>query len=316
VPLIGTKGCINYNPVLAQRQFEYPIRGAPTSHVVEPLLFLYKDGSVDEIVPRIRRAWEKKVIMGKDTRPYAMNTDMPYQYWLEDRVETVKLPFKLNSLTFLEEEEETLSGKESEEEEESGKIRQLKREIEELKGENVMITKKLKQGEKHTQRIQRDLEDANAELLKRNYEIDEAFSIVSKWIAMYDESRRENKEVLDKFHDLQGRINDVERSVEEWENKANKECELRLEEEMNYTTKIIQLEELLEEREQTLGYWKTRFSQLASLANGAIEDVPRMLKEASVSLMFRPVPKEVESFVEHCKGLVGLMKKMVACNRI
>ena len=119
VPLIGTKGCINYNPVLAQRQFEYPIRGAPTSHVVEPLLFLYKDGSVDEIVPRIRRAWEKKVIMGKDTRPYAMNTDMPYQYWLEDRVETVKLPFKLNSLTFLEEEEETLSGKESEGEEES-----------------------------------------------------------------------------------------------------------------------------------------------------------------------------------------------------
>ena len=25
VPLIGTKGCINYNPVLAQRQFGYPI---------------------------------------------------------------------------------------------------------------------------------------------------------------------------------------------------------------------------------------------------------------------------------------------------
>jgi len=55
---------------------------------------------------------------------------------------------------------------------------------------------------------------------------------------------------------------------------------------------------------------------LASLANGAIEDVPRMLKEADVSLMFRPVPKEVESFVEHCKGLVGLMKKMVARNKI
>jgi len=41
-----------------------------------------------------------------------------------------------------------------------------------------------------------------------------------------------------------------------------------------------------------------------------------MLKEDDVSLMFRPVPKEVESFVEHCKGLVELMKKMVARNRI
>jgi len=51
------------------------------------------------------------------------------------------------------------------------------------------------------------------------------------------------------------------------------------------------------------------------LANGAIEDVPRMLKETDVSLMFRPVPKEVESLVEHCKWLVGLMKEMVARNR-
>ena len=139
--------------------------------------------------------------MGKDTRPYAMNTEIPYQRWLADRVETVKLPFKLNSPTLLEE-ETSLEKELEEEEEESKEIRQLKREIEELKGENVMITKKLKQEEKHTQRIQRDLEDANAELLKRNYEIDEAFSIVSKWIAMYDESRRENTEVLDKFHEL------------------------------------------------------------------------------------------------------------------
>jgi len=191
----------------------------------------------------------------------------------------------------------------------------LKREIEELKGENIRITKKLKRERKHTRKVCRGLEDANTELSKRNYEIDEAFSIVSMWIVMYDESRRENTEVLDKFHDLQGRINDMEHSVEEWENKANKECELRLEEEANYTTKIVQLEESIEEREQTLGYWKTRFSQLASLANGAIEDVPRMLREADVSLMFRPVPKEAESFVEHCKWLVGLMKEMVTRNR-
>jgi len=184
-----------------------------------------------------------------------------------------------------------------------------------LKGENIRITKKLKRERKHTRKVCRGLEDANTELSKRNYEIDEAFSIVSMWIVMYDESRRENTEVLDKFHDLQGRINDMEHSVEEWENKANKECELRLEEEANYTTKIVQLEESIEEREQTLGYWKTRFSQLASLANGAIEDVPRMLREADVSLMFRPVPKEAESFVEHCKWLVGLMKEMVTRNR-
>ncbi|KAL5172415.1 hypothetical protein HKD37_16G045179 [Glycine soja] len=29
VPLMGTRGCINYNPVLAIRQLGYPMRGAP-----------------------------------------------------------------------------------------------------------------------------------------------------------------------------------------------------------------------------------------------------------------------------------------------
>jgi len=44
---------------------------------------------------------------------------------------------------------------------------------------------------------------------------------------------------------------------------------------------------------------------LASSADGAMEDVSRMLRKADVSLMFCTVPKEVESFIEHCKWLVG-----------
>jgi len=195
VSLIGTKGCINYNPVLAQRQFGHPIRGAPTSYFVKPLLFLYKDGSTDEIIPRIRRAWDKKVIIGKDTRPYAMNIETPYQHWLAERVETVKLHFRLNSPILLEEE--------SEREEESENIRQLKREIEESKGENIRIVKKLKREGKHTRKIRRKLDAANTELSKKNQEIDEAFSIMSKWIDLYDE----------KSHDLQIRINDMEHLV-------------------------------------------------------------------------------------------------------
>jgi len=40
-----------------------------------------------------------------------------------------------------------------------------------------------------------------------------------------------------------------------------------------------------------------------------------MLRGDDVSLMFRTVPKEVESFIEHYKWLVGLMKEMVARSR-
>jgi len=103
------------------------------------------------------------------------------------------------------------------------------------------------------------LDVANAELSKKNREIDKAFSIMSKCIDLHDESKRENAELLEKFHNLQIRINDMKHLVEEWEDKANKEREQHLEKEVNYTAKIVQLEECLEERERTLGYWKTCF---------------------------------------------------------
>jgi len=60
--------------------------------------------------------------------------------------------------------------------------------------------------------------------------------------------------VLGKSHDLQIRNNDMEHLVENWEGKANKKREQPLEEEVNYTAKIVQLEERLKECEQTLGY--------------------------------------------------------------
>ena len=44
VPLIGTKGCVNYNLILAQRQFGYPIRGSPTPDALTTLLISYEDG--------------------------------------------------------------------------------------------------------------------------------------------------------------------------------------------------------------------------------------------------------------------------------
>jgi len=40
-----------------------------------------------------------------------------------------------------------------------------------------------------------------------------------------------------------------------------------------------------------------------------------MLREADASLTFRKVPKEVETFLDHYKWLVGLMKDMVARNK-
>ena len=41
IPLIGMRGCINYNPVLAIRQLGYPMRGALAEESLS--LFLVRD---------------------------------------------------------------------------------------------------------------------------------------------------------------------------------------------------------------------------------------------------------------------------------
>ena len=38
VPLMGMRGCINYNPVLAIRQLGYPMRGAPLEETIVPFI--------------------------------------------------------------------------------------------------------------------------------------------------------------------------------------------------------------------------------------------------------------------------------------
>ena len=38
VPLMGTRGCINYNPVLTIRQLGYPMRGAPLEEGLTPFI--------------------------------------------------------------------------------------------------------------------------------------------------------------------------------------------------------------------------------------------------------------------------------------
>jgi len=58
VPLIGTRGCINYNPVLAQRQFGYPIKGSPTPDALTTLSISYEDGGATEVLRDIRKNGE------------------------------------------------------------------------------------------------------------------------------------------------------------------------------------------------------------------------------------------------------------------
>ena len=97
VPLIGTKGIINYNPVLALRQLGYPMRVPPIIKEIEEFICCQKNGN-PEMLKKAEVAWSHitrkgKVFFGaKESVAYA-----PYVDWLN----ALGLPFvKEEALTF------------------------------------------------------------------------------------------------------------------------------------------------------------------------------------------------------------------------
>jgi len=88
-----------------------------------------------------------------------------------------------------------------------------------------------------------------------------------------------------------------------------------MEAEERYQMMMTQLENNVADQERDIIHWKTCFTQLATLANGAIEHVPRMLREADSSLMFFNFPDSVQIFFNHCKYLVEQMKVIIARSR-
>jgi len=78
VRLIGNRGCINYNPVLTQRQFGYPIKGLPTPDALTTLLISYEDGGTTEVLRDIGNAWRNVIRMERDSRAWVVNREIPY----------------------------------------------------------------------------------------------------------------------------------------------------------------------------------------------------------------------------------------------
>jgi len=73
------------------------------------------------------------------------------------------------------------------------------------------------------------------------------------------------------------------------EERVNKERMLLLELEERHQATMTRARDYIFEQEKDVVHWQSNFSQLDALANGAIEDVPRMLREAD-AVTFRDPP--------------------------
>ncbi|KAH1205788.1 hypothetical protein GmHk_16G046413 [Glycine max] len=99
IPLIGTRGCINYNPALAIRQLGYPMRGAPMEESMSH--FLVRDFGAQNFkaIQRIHKAWETPLRKDQELRGIRNGIIGGYHEWLKvhirGKAKLAKEKFKL-----------------------------------------------------------------------------------------------------------------------------------------------------------------------------------------------------------------------------
>ena len=128
--MMGTRGCINYKPVLAIRQLGYPMRGAPSEESIMP--FIARDFSDPNarMFQRVQKAWSAVQRKDKDLRGSNNVIIGGYHKWLKARTQELDW---LPKLKFSSEEE-------VETPEESEEVQALKVELERMQ----VIKEKLK----------------------------------------------------------------------------------------------------------------------------------------------------------------------------
>ena len=87
VPLIGTRGCISYNPVLVISQLGYPMRGAPLEEELMPIIARGFNKTNVEALQKVHKAWESPLRKDKELRGIRNGIIGGYHEWLKVRTQ-------------------------------------------------------------------------------------------------------------------------------------------------------------------------------------------------------------------------------------
>jgi hypothetical protein len=254
VPLVGTRGCINYNPILAFRQLGYPMEGAPPEASVAG--FVLKEEMDDpELWGKIKRAWKS-----------ANKTPMPkknclakeaYNQWVKKRVLEIRMPFAITApttpqksehepvVTISKEEADALKDqivqlKEKNEKwqmqhfQDQGDIKILKRERDEKEKEIQACQKKVKDASAKVEEFKDGLASANENLKAKNETIRliehsnknlydtgrVAMAAQGKWQKKCQEQEQELQNLNQKYRDL---VQEETLKEQKWQKLLSKE---------------------------------------------------------------------------------------------
>lgn len=99
VPLLGIRGGISYSPVLARRQFGYPMKMKPLYRILDRDFFLYKEDGTNQKAQFVK-AWHSIIRMDRNQLGRKSNTaHEAYVKWVIDRANKLKMPYPQQRLT-------------------------------------------------------------------------------------------------------------------------------------------------------------------------------------------------------------------------
>ena len=94
---MGTRGCINYNPILAIRQLGYPMRRALPEEIIAPFVARgFSEGNA-KMLQRIRKAWNTMERKDKELIGSSNGVIGDYHKWLRARTQGITWLPKLKS---------------------------------------------------------------------------------------------------------------------------------------------------------------------------------------------------------------------------
>ncbi|KAH1249609.1 hypothetical protein GmHk_05G012929 [Glycine max] len=197
VPLMGTRGCINYNPVLAIRQLGYPMRGEPLEDELMPIISrgfyktnmetLHKDkelrGSNNGPIDGYRK-WLKAHVQGLDWLPSLRTAKREEVEATEEDEEVQTLRAELKQAQTVKERFKSAALK-------------IRKEITELRDVNVATTKSLEPSLRTAKREEVEATEEDEEVQTLRAELKQAQTVKERFKSAALKIRKEITELRD-----------------------------------------------------------------------------------------------------------------------
>ncbi|KAH1265595.1 hypothetical protein GmHk_01G001269 [Glycine max] len=325
VPLMGARGCISYNPVLAIRQLSYPMRGAPLEDELAPVISRGFNKTDVETLQKVRKAWE--VVRKKDKELRGSNNGPigGHRKWLRAHVQGLDwLPSlrttKREEVKAPEEDEEVQALRTKLEQAQTVKERfksaalKIRKENAELRNINTATTKALEQETKRARREEHGgnkfrgaLWGSNSELKLRREEKDQSRvdSLILKDELKFCSRSKRN---------LSQRLCETETNMLAIIRKYQEELNLATSHEHRVADEYAQVYagkeargRVIDSLHQEATMWMDRF---ALTLNGS-QELPRLLAKAKAMADTYSAPEEIHGLLSYCQHMIDSMAHII-----